>query len=47
LSFDFVSLGEENAPTNISDNRLDKPNSVYHPVAAMERKTEIIAIEIE
>jgi tetratricopeptide (TPR) repeat protein len=47
LSFDFVSLGEENAPTNISENRLDKPNSVYHPVAAMERKTEIIAIEIE
>lgn len=47
LSFDFVSFGEENAPAGISDNRLDKPNSVYHPDAAKERKTEIIAIEIQ
>ncbi len=41
------SLGEETAAKNISDNREDKPNSVYSPSAAMERRVEIISVELK
>ncbi len=39
-----ISLGEEKAPTGISDNRLDTQNSVYNPIAALERRVEIISV---
>lgn len=41
------SLGEETAAKNISDNREDKPNSVYNPSAALERRVEIISVELK
>ncbi|MFN8285292.1 MAG: hypothetical protein U0V74_00990 [Chitinophagales bacterium] len=41
------SLGEETAPKNISDNREDKPKSVYSPAAALERRVEIISVELK
>jgi hypothetical protein len=41
------SLGKETAPKNISDNREDTRNSVYNPAAAIERKVEIISVEIK
>jgi len=45
LIYKNAPFGEEKANPNISDNRLDTPNSVYHPRAALERKVAIIAIE--
>ena len=39
-------FGEEKAQKGISDDRLDTKNSVYNPIAALERKVAIIAIEI-
>ena len=41
------SLGEETAAKNISDSREDKPNSVYNPSAAIERRVEIISVELK
>lgn len=41
------SFGEETAPKGISDNRMDKRNSVYHPDAALERRVEITAVELK
>jgi len=40
-------LGKEKAPKNVSDNREDIRNSVYNPSAALERKVEIISVEIK
>lgn len=40
-------IGEETAPTGISDKREDTQNSVYNPAAAKERKVEIISIELK
>jgi len=42
-----VSMGEEKASTGISDDRLDTRNSVYHPDAAIERRVEIISVEVK
>lgn len=42
-----VSMGEEKAAMGISDNRLDTRNSVYHPDAAIERRVEIISVEVK
>ncbi len=41
------SLGEETANKAISDNREDKPSSVYSPAAAAERRVEIISVELK
>jgi outer membrane protein OmpA-like peptidoglycan-associated protein len=41
------SLGEETAPKNISDNREDTRNSVYNPAAALERRVEIVSVELK
>ncbi|MBK8657936.1 MAG: hypothetical protein IPN22_03430 [Bacteroidetes bacterium] len=41
------SKGEETAPSGISDNREDKPNSVYNPKAALERRVEIVSVELK
>jgi tetratricopeptide (TPR) repeat protein len=41
------SFGEETADKTISDNRLDQRNSVYSPAAAMERRVEILTIELK
>lgn len=41
------SFGEETADKTISDNRLDQKNSVYSPAAAMERRVEILTIELK
>jgi hypothetical protein len=41
------SLGKERAAKNVSDNREDTRNSVYNPAAAVERKVEIISVEIK
>ncbi|HLP18926.1 MAG TPA: hypothetical protein VK174_01420, partial [Chitinophagales bacterium] len=40
------SFGEETAAKEISDSRIDKRNSVYNPAAALERRVEIISIEL-
>lgn len=47
LNLKTESLGEETASKNISDNREDKPNSVYNPSAAVERRVEIISVELK
>ena len=47
LTLKTESLGEETAAKNISDNREDKPNSVYNPAAAVERRVEIISVELK
>ncbi len=47
LSLKTESLGEETADKAISDNREDKPNSVYNPAAAVERRVEIISVELK
>ena len=41
------SFGEETASKNISDSRDDKRNSVYNPAAALERRVEIISVELK
>jgi hypothetical protein len=41
------SLGKERAAKTVSDNREDTRNSVYNPAAAIERKVEIISVEIK
>ncbi len=47
LTIKNESFGEETASKTISDNRLDKRNSVYSPAAALERRVEIISIELK
>jgi len=42
-----ISMGEEKAAIGISDDRLDTRNSVYHPNAAIERRVEIISVEVK
>ena len=41
------SLGEEHAAKNVSDRLDDTRNSVYNPAAALERKVEIISVELK
>ncbi len=41
------SLGKERAAKNVSDSHEDTRNSVYNPAAAVERKVEIISVEIQ
>lgn len=41
------SIGEETAATTISDQREDTRNSVYNPVAAQERRVEIVSVTVE
>ncbi len=47
LTIKNESFGEETAAKTISDNRLDKRNSVYNPAAALERRVEILTIELK
>lgn len=46
LSIKSVSFGKETAPKGISDNRLDQRNSVYNPAAALERRVEVISVDM-
>lgn len=39
-----ISFGETKAPIGLSDNPLDKRNSVYSPLASKERRVEVIAV---
>ncbi|MBS1595419.1 MAG: hypothetical protein JST90_13970 [Bacteroidetes bacterium] len=41
------ALGEENAPKSVSDKLEDTRNSVYNPAAALERKVEIVSVEVK
>jgi len=41
------SFGKERAAKNVSDKLEDTRNSVYNPLAAIERKVEIISVEIK
>lgn len=41
------ALGEENASKSVSDKLEDTRNSVYNPAAALERKVEIISVEVK
>ena len=41
------SLGEERADKKVSDKLEDTRNSVYNPAAALERKVEIISVELK
>ncbi len=47
LSFNLISEGEEKAPQGISDSREDLRNSVYHPLAARERRVEILKVAVD
>lgn len=47
LTLKNESMGEETAAKTISDNREDKPNSVYNPTAAVERRVEIVSVELK
>ena len=47
LTLKNESIGEEKADKKVSDNLEDTRNSVYSPAAAMERKVEIISVEIK
>ena len=40
------SLGKEKASKNVSDKIEDIRNSIYSPGAALERKVEVISVEI-
>ena len=42
-----VSLGKETAPKTVSDRLDDKRNSVYNPAAALERRVEIVSVEVK
>jgi hypothetical protein len=41
------SMGEETAPKTVSDKLEDTRNSVYNPAAAVERRVEIVSVEIK
>lgn len=47
LSIKGEALGEETASKNVSDKLEDTRNSVYNPAAALERKVEIISVEVK
>lgn len=47
LNLKTESLGEETASKNVSDNVKDTRNSVYNPAAALERRVEIISVELK
>ena len=42
-----VSLGKETAPKTVSDRLEDTRNSVYNPAAALERRVEIVSVEVK
>ena len=42
-----ASLGKETAPKTVSDRLDDKRNSVYNPAAALERRVEIVSVEVK
>lgn len=44
ITFIYEDIGELKARPNVSDNYYDTKNSIYNPVAALERKIQIIAI---
>ena len=46
LSIDRVSFGETQVKKGISDDPNDRRNSVYNPLAAMERKIQVIAVQV-
>jgi len=41
------SLGKETAPKTVSDKLQDTRNSVYSPAAALERRVEIVSVEVK
>jgi hypothetical protein len=44
ITFFDEDIGELKARPNVSDDYYDTKNSIYNPVAALERKIQIIAI---
>ncbi len=44
ITFIYEDIGELKARPEVSDNYYDTKNSIYNPVAAFERKIQIIAI---
>jgi hypothetical protein len=44
ITFNYEEIGELKARPNVSDNYYDVKNSIYNPVAAFERKIQIIAV---
>lgn len=44
ITFIYEDIGELKARPNVSDDYYDTKNSIYNPVAALERKIQIIAI---
>jgi hypothetical protein len=44
ITFLDEDIGELKARPNVSDDYYDTKNSIYNPVAALERKIQIIAI---
>ena len=44
ITFLYEDIGELKARPNVSDNYYDTKNSIYNPLAALERKIQIIAI---
>lgn len=47
LTLKTESFGEETANKQISDSRKDVQQSVYSPTAALERRVEIISVELK
>ncbi len=47
LVFKSESFGKETAPKTVSDNLHDTRNSVYNPAAAIERRVEIVSVELK
>jgi len=47
LTLKTVSFGEETANKQISDSRQDTQQSVYSPNAALERRVEIVSVELK
>jgi outer membrane protein OmpA-like peptidoglycan-associated protein len=41
------SLGKETAPKTVSDKLDDTRNSVYNPAAALERRVEVVAVQVK
>ena len=46
IKYEQVGFGETLANSQVSDDPLDKRNSVYNPLAARERKIRIIAVSV-
>ena len=47
LTLKTISFGEETANKQISDRREDTQQSVYSPKAALERRVEIVSVELK